>query len=72
MFYHLLVATAGIAALAGLWVAVQALVRRSSTEYGPESDVLECKTCGTGHTCRHCGQDPGAVPLEDETQNKSS
>ncbi len=54
MFYHLLVAVAGVVGLIGLWVVVQALVRHESPEMAHDTDVLACRSCGTADGCHGC------------------
>jgi hypothetical protein len=54
MFNQLIVGVAGIAALFGVWVAVQALVRRHDPDYRGAGDVLACRMCGADGSC-HCG-----------------
>ncbi|UCG52223.1 MAG: hypothetical protein JSW58_01315 [Candidatus Latescibacterota bacterium] len=58
MLYHLLVAVIGVVGLVGVWLGVQALARRGGPEFGPESDVLACKTCHTPDACDHCVYNP--------------
>jgi hypothetical protein len=54
MGYHVLMAVAGVIALFGAWLAVQALVRRHDPGMGGEPDVLACRMCGADGSC-HCG-----------------
>jgi hypothetical protein len=58
MLYHMLVAVIGVVGLMGIWLGVQALVRREGPEFGPESDVLACKSCHTPDACGHCAHNP--------------
>jgi hypothetical protein len=70
VFYHLLVAVVAIAALAGGWVAVQALVRRQSPDMPRGSDVLQCRMCGAGGMC-HCSFNPEqAAAVAAQTQEQ--
>ena len=54
MLYHLGVAAGITIALVAAWVAVQALVRRTSPDLSSGSDVLECRMCVADGNCT-CG-----------------
>jgi len=54
MLYNTMIAIGGVVVLFGGWVAVQALVRRNSSDLGDEKDVLACNMCGADGSC-HCG-----------------
>jgi len=53
MLHQLAVACAAVVGLVAVWVAVQALVRRTSPHTG-DPDVLACRMCAADGTCT-CG-----------------
>lgn len=54
LFYHLLIASAGIVALSIAWIAVQALARRQSPEACDGPEVRLCNSCASERAER-CG-----------------
>jgi hypothetical protein len=58
MAYHFAVAAFGVAGLFGVWLGVQALVRKNSKGLAPEEDVLACRTCGAEGACAGCAGAP--------------
>jgi hypothetical protein len=54
MFYHLAIAVAGVVGLMGVWIGVQALIRRESPNMPADADVLACRSCGAHDGCHGC------------------
>lgn len=71
MIYHLAIACVGIAALAGMWVAVQALARRHSPDDASDPDVLSCRACGAADACGHRASEPDAAAIAEKTRTTS-
>jgi hypothetical protein len=61
MLYHLLITSAILLGLIGLWVLVQAMIRRQRSTSEPQApldpDVLACSICANGGPCM-CGLRP--------------
>jgi hypothetical protein len=63
LWYHLVIALAGLAGLIIVWLIVQSLARSQIPPDAEERDVLACSSCAASGVCG-CGLQNKAAPHE--------